>query len=540
MTGISIANIPKGSKLMMLGDWYLKPGCGWYVSCYFTNPNKELIRKGLPIDLLPALTTGTTYPRTSVENKVKGYTGTFRVPNMSDWQVCKYGDMPHSLLRLQECAEQIENQVVYRLNDVFKTYWLPASELARMLFFQSAEVLRAAVYQGNTWQLATAESNGWLGKVVFDSSIPISYLNSIQYRKFFGWMLFDEDADDSFCSIFRDLNRNSTFYDDIERWTFGFEPPDIGGCEISWVGYTGRNYQNEHSHCYIREIRSISGLRAPQLQAIEFSHPDDVLFIESEKEEDPSDEDKPPKGKKPGAPPKEIDPNNPPPPKKKRYMIKVTSSGFHFDTEIDLRRSPRQIKALPKGEKPELEEEQNDDSGGMGEGEKGGKGRRLDAKNLDDPNLLEAPEKIKLFQTMLEKLVSEHGWTVDSNMGDVPKKRCRSAHLVDGRARKYCHAIVKRDETTQVQILEIELRKNESLSTLFFKASDDEASCEEILDALMTSDASLNYKAMQWKRQINVEQTTSRLYLEHPDSKISNEEALESWCARAADRIQGL
>ena len=64
---------------------------------------------------------------------------------------------------------------------------------------------------------------------------------------------------------------------------------------------------------------------------------------------------------------------------------------------------------------------------------------------------------------------------------------------------------------------------------------------EKILDALMTSDTSHKFKAMQWKRKRNAQHTIARHYLEHPDKKIKSEaEALESWIARAADKILSL
>ena len=109
---------------------------------------------------------------------------------------------------------------------------------------------------------------------------------------------------------------------------------------------------------------------------------------------------------------------------------------------------------------------------------------------------------------------------IETHTGDVPRKRCRSAHLVGGRARKYTHAVVHRDDTTEVHVLEIELTADESLSTLFFRATHTQKAVEKILDALMTSDTSHKFKAMQWKRKRNAQHTIARHYLEHPDKKI--------------------
>ena len=222
-------------------------------------------------------------------------------------------------------------------------------------------------------------------------------------------------------------------------------------------------------------------------------------------------------------------------------MLQISQAGFHFDAEIGLRRSPRQIRALPKGETPDLEEIQEEDTLGITEGSDQGSKPRADIDNLEKPELIDAPEKIVFFQTMLEQLEANYGWDIETHTGDVPRKRCRSAHLVGGRPRKYTHAVVQRDDTTVVHIFEIELTADESLSTLFFRATHPQNVLEKILDALMTNDTSQKLKAMHWKRKSNAEHTISRHYLDHPDKKIKSEaEALESWVARAADKILSL
>jgi hypothetical protein len=151
---------------------------------------------------------------------------------------------------------------------------------------------------------------------------------------------------------------------------------------------------------------------------------------------------------------------------------------------------------------------------------------------------------------MLQKLEEEHGWQIESKTGDVPKKRCRSQHLVGGRPRRYCHAVIKRDKSTTIQILEIELTSKpkkdgaleaESLSTLFFRAGDISVTFQRILDELMTAYKDEGLNAMSWKRQFISGNTSVREYLGHPDNKIKNEQdALDSWVARAAEKVIGM
>ena len=541
MTGIRLSGIPEGSKLILVGDWYKTPGNDWHVACYFSDEDNRPFKKDLPVDLLPALVPGSVYPGTSDENTVKGYPGVFKVPPVADWEKFRYDELPRSLRRLRMFSNQIAEQVVYRLEAGNRIHWLPAIELARVLFFHSREVVQAAVYHGNTWQLAKADKEDWTGKVAFSSNVPVNYLKNLQFRKFIAWLLFDEGAEESFCSIFMRMNEDSNLHDNVERWTFDFEPPDLAATEISWAGYTGRKDVGEKHHCYIREIRAISGVPAPELDEVVFSHPDDKFYLENEPEDSDSGSDAKTGKQTSRVVPKEIDPHNPPKAGKKRHLVQTHGTGFHFDTEINLRRRPLKVKALRKGDMLDLKGTQEENTLGITEGSDHGSKPRADIDNLEKPELIDAPEKLGFFQTMLEQLKADHGWDIETRTGDVPRKRCRTAHLVGGRPRKYTHAVVQWDETNVVHILEIELTAKETLSTLFFRASHPQQAVKKILDALMTNDASRKYKAMQWKRKSNVEHTIARHYLEHPDKKIkSEEEALESWVARAADKILSL
>lgn len=546
---IGIRRIPKKSKLLVLGDWYQKPGQEWKVVCYFHSQELGNFRKALPVDLLPALTTGTVFPRISTENKAQGWTETVKLPDQCEWQKARFSDLPESLKRAEKYSGQFENCVLYRIATNEKVYWLPTSELARMLFFHSSEVVRSAVNEGNTWQLGKAWSENWVGDVELSSNIPVRYINSLQYRKFFAWLFFDSAVESSFGSIFQAINRGSIFSSGARRWTFDFNPPDISHCEISLAGFTGRD--SEENQVFIREIRSISGLKPPDLDVVYFSHPDDYILLEKELEG--NEGDKSPTKDKPTVNIKELDPDNKPKASKRRYLVKMGRSGINFDVELDTRRSPRLVEVLPPKVEPkldDLQEQSPEELASLQQGGDKGRGPIVDVDNLDPPDLVEAPEKIMFFQAMLEMLEKQYGWKIDSQMGDVPKKRCLSQHLVGGRPRQYCHALIKRDESTIIQILEVELTSKtkkdgteepESLSTLFFRASDTTSTFQKILDELMTAYKDEGLNAMSWKRKFIALNTSIREYLGHPDNKIKSEiDALESWVARAAEKVSGM
>lgn len=524
MSQIAFSNIPKGSRLIVIGDLFRKPGEDWQVACYFLNPGNKPFRKAMPVDLLPALTVGSSYPRSIYGNEASGYKGRFVIPNNYQWNRLCYGDIPKSLQRLNEYADQLKDQSIFRISVDEKVFWLPVLELARRLHFQSSELVRTAFLEGNTLSLARANIEHGEGQVDFTSNIPLAYLNSLEYRKYFTWLLFDKEAEGSFCSIFKHLNREAWHDNQVERWTFNFTPPVMAGCEISWAGFTGTD--SEQHHYYVREILAIAALPSPPVDTVWFSHPDDILILNKEGTE----EDKGKTGNK-SVHPRQIDPEQAPKASKKRYLVKINPIGLHFDTDIDLKRRARRVQVLPKDEETEFDEMDVEETVGIMEGEDTGTLPRADIDSLQKQELIEAPEKMAFFSQMLERLAKANGWKYQVQLDTVPQCNCRTAHLIDGRKRQYIYVMLERDFDTTVHILEIELKQDEKLSTLLFRSNAEGAAIDSILKGLMQN-------SLKWKRKDIAEKTISRHYLDHPDKKIKNEEdALESWRARAGQKI---
>lgn len=537
---VSITQIPDGSKLMLIGDWFQNPGGYWQVVCYFKESSGSYFRKSLPIDLLPALTVGKTYPLTDTVNHKTGFTSAFVLPNQDTWELVTYAEMPQSLQKkhlLKEFEGQIEHQLIYKIQLEEYTMWLPLSEFARMLLFQSAEIVRTLALEGNTYQLAKAEVNDWVGKIIFGSHVPLNFINNLEYRKFFAWLMFDDSANKSFSSIFSLINSESKQTKNSRRWTFNFTPPNVENSSITWSGYTGLQSKGEGHHRYVNEIRSIAGVPTPELYEIEFEHPEDYINLEDDKNEDQNKKKK--KYSEPATNPKKIDSSSSPRSKGKRYTININKAGFHFDTYLDLRRSPRNVRILPKGTEPELVENQEDDTVGIKQGKNTGKRPRADIDKLDKPEPIKSSAKLQLFETMLETLAEESGWKLFVEKGNVPKVNCRSAHLIAGKPRLFCYAEIQLSEGFSIYAIEIELQTKETLSTILYRS--EASTYKQILNDLMSSNTERKQKAMQWDRKNIKELTVSDCFLDHPDKKnLSEEEINQSWSTRAKQKILSL
>ncbi|WP_163836300.1 Tn7-like element transposition protein TnsE [Spartinivicinus ruber] len=518
--------IPEGSKLLLLGDLYRKPSEGWKIVAYFLTPENQPLRKAFPIDAIPALTVGSIFPITSDNQAITGYRGRFILPPTHLWQQKTYKDMPGSLQRMSEYYDQLKDQVVFCIESEHKIYWLPSLELARRLHLCSAELVRVAMLEGTTRSIANVSKTNWEGTINLMPDIPIAYLNNQEYRKYFTWLLFNNDAENSFCSIYRHQNKEARIESGVERWSFNFTPPSLEGCEISWSGFT----DGEQNHHYIRRIQSIAGLPSPPLEKVWFSHPDDQIVItDSENKTDRTRTTEQTKASEKN----EIDPDATPRPTNKHRLLTVSPAGLHFDLEIDMKRSPRHVQFLPAGEQSDVEEKELEDSVGITQSDATGTVPRADIDTRIESDLVEAQDKFTLFHKLLEQLEQKHSWKSTVQTGNVPRCNCKTAHLIDGRERQYSFVTLQRDENTIVYLLEIELKPEQSLSTLIYRA-DPAEECnlkDQILKDLMSN-------SVKWERRNITEQTVSRYYLDHPDKKIKNEdEALESWVARAAYKI---
>ncbi len=103
---------------------------------------------------------------------------------------------------------------------------------------------------------------------------------------------------------------------------------------------------------------------------------------------------------------------------------------------------------------------------------------------MDEPEPITPSEKLQLFEAMLETLCNVNNWGLDYERDNVPKKNCRSAHLVDDRPRQFSHASIKMSDELLVYALEIGLKDKETLSTLLYRSQSSEPLSAQILNEL--------------------------------------------------------
>ena len=539
---VGISEVPNGSTLLYIGDWYKTESGGWKVVCYFTDIKGVLYRHPLPVDLLPLLIVGETYPLGNTENTRKVYTSSFVLPPKENWQLLRYEDMPESLKKnrlLSKYTDEISRQWVYRIESASEIIWVPVIELAKALFLQSSEIVRAAVLEGNPHQLAKAAQNNRVGEIMFESHTPLLFINSIFYRQLFAWLMFDDVVQASFGSIYRHLNQEMTLINNTWCWSFNFIPPNLENCSLTWSGYTGLKSKGEYNHRFINEVRSLSDIPTPELDIIEFSHPNDKSTYHVEKEDEKEKDKETTNDYIPD--PLLVDSTASPKSKGKRYAIEISRSGFHFNTYINMQRAPRPF--IPEFNKdPEEDDAPNEVKGvSIAQGTRAGTTHRADTDKSEKPDLITPSNKILLFEDMLRALTDDNNWTLTLDRGDVPKVKCRSAHLINKRARQYSFGKIKISDGLTVFALEIELKGKEALSTLLYKTKNPDYTTAQILTDLMSSDTDRNQQAMQWDRPRISDLTTATHFLGHPDSKnLTEKEACKTWAEKTKNKLLSL
>lgn len=520
----SFKNIPAGTKLIVLGDLYRKPYEGWNIVGYFRLPNHLTRRIPFPVDALMALSPGRTYPIEDSLLEPTGYKDKFILPSVNEWELSTFQELPESLKRMEEYGEQVVQQKVFRIKTSQYICWLPTIELAKKLYCYSAELVRVAMLEGNLNMVGRAYIKEENGYVDLTSSIPVSYLKRKAYRQYLAWLMFSDGVAESFCSIYEHKNKKTNTPEKYHRWTFNFKPPELKGVEISWCGYTS----DDRKHIFVREITALAGLKAPELNAVHFTHPNDtVVDSKSRKQGNGGGRYKP-------EPTNHIiDTNYDPKSGNKHRMVDIPKTGFYFDRELNTYRKPVSGRAGGKGIPESVCEGDNIEDVGITESDRNGKNPRADFNALDDKK--EAKYKFDEFWQVLDIISANNpDWDINFEVGHVPKGKSRKLYKIGARKRYYLHAHIQKSPDTVVHILEIELSDDRNLSTLMFRVKSKLSESEVINKVLL----GLMNNCCSWDRATIEELTITRAYLDHPrDGSLSEQDRDKDWARRAIEKL---
>lgn len=255
---MKIKNFPPNSRITFLSsvfkehknnDWKINIGLENY---QYLNESQRYLFKHARFSNMPLLANNRRFNQTK---KTKLFdsnesTITIKIDNFHNWEVRtrKSGQYQFSHVVSDIHGKHTNIQIL-----------LPQIELARVLFFNTAYLSRAALDQHclhREFDIIRTESQTIINLPDVVCRFPTYQLDNTGMRRLLAWILLDIEARSSFESISKHLITNKYSTKKLEFWTFTFSPPSLKGAEITMKVYFSEKYQQY----YVNEILAISNL----------------------------------------------------------------------------------------------------------------------------------------------------------------------------------------------------------------------------------------------------------------------------------------
>jgi len=78
-----LKKIPNNSKLLLIGDLFKQKNREWRIIGYYLTEDRRIISHSVPIDALPILTMGSTFPLNDTNRVLNGFTGRWSCPHFT-------------------------------------------------------------------------------------------------------------------------------------------------------------------------------------------------------------------------------------------------------------------------------------------------------------------------------------------------------------------------------------------------------------------------------------------------------------------------
>lgn len=274
MTQILFRKIPKGGRLLAIGNFYKKaePTSRWRFGSFFDH-NGALIERRFDLEMSCVLAVGREFVgEANAPYRSRGFLKRLELPSVEAWQDRTLGECPRLAKRLARNPE-VAGQRCFVFEADGLTVWLPKFELARKLFFHAAFLVRTA-FEPSGLDMAFSVRPDGDDTHIFTSAhtgAPSQLLKIKGYRELFSWLLLDSDVRRSFESIWRSLNQEQSIRGTrYAHWQFNFLPPGcLKGVTIEVQG----PLDGDSRELLVWEIKSLKGLKFPSGHTIFFHHP---------------------------------------------------------------------------------------------------------------------------------------------------------------------------------------------------------------------------------------------------------------------------
>lgn len=383
-------------------------------------------------------------------------------------------------------------------------------ELARTVFFQNRHLVNAAYAANGLSELAFIDRTCTPPKIIFPKSTtyPVSYLNTKRARAYLAWLLLDNEARNSFSSIYHNFIQN------IDSLAFKFIPPNLTGwCfDLSIIKSSGSEYLK------VQRVEAvIKNQMAEEFFWVTFEHP------KRKKQADSNGKENSKRGKTPDV---DIDPDldigSIPAFGKRLHTQKgdhfiFNVSGIHGTSLSDGKESAASVSITDGNEKVDH------DHAGVGSPEKDGDAQEYDPViNQDDDDFEEAdelPQKFLIFEQVVMELGNDKDIKLESiKCGVFPNPTNNRREIFQTNDHQPLRFFVAILEIAQTKIVLLEadttsLINPKGASTLILGLMDDaDTHFKEIIQQF--SD-----KSAQWQHRFIRDRTNFFVPCNHPRKK---------------------
>ncbi|WP_259781010.1 Tn7-like element transposition protein TnsE [Aestuariispira ectoiniformans] len=532
MNRVTIRKIPDKSVLKFLGNCFKRKGVidsDWQIAAYYL-VGEEVTPCNLHFGLMPKLGLGRYYDRSSIPSFTdRGYRSSFTLPPIETWPEAKIRDCPLFLRNVPPA--DAGQQLCYFMHADGVQLWIPKLELARVLFFPSAFLAHLA-FQPNgladSFRVNRPSADLAVIEVLLGTDFPKYYLGHSAYRAHLAWLLLNDEAQDSFNTIYGHRLRHQQESSKYLRWAFDFKPPNLAGCSIEVRGH----YAKKLNVFYVYQITGVRGLNSGVEGEVHFVTPegyepggkaggksvapvpeDDDLEIQDDDAKEGS-----------GA----------------RLIAHTPNVGLQFQKPVKTKRIDKSKHAggIAGGSDEEGEASVNL-TGSVAEGTASGHVPGADFDQLEETvDLANMEGKFAQFNRLVDLLEDEGGIAVLSrNILPMPELvRCHLYLNADGSRRRYMHVVVKTAGGNIRHLLEVDTsdaKKSLATKILTFSAQDSDEFVNQVMQRVVKR--SLCWPTKFLNRECQVNQS-----VKHPRSKAPGylePDELQGWFARMAGYI---
>lgn len=407
-------------------------------------------------------------------------------------------------------------------------------ELARTVFFKNRHLVNAAYTANGLSELAFVDRTCTPLKIIFPKSTtyPVSYLNTKRARAYLAWLFLDNEARNSFSSIYHNFIQN------IDSLGFKFIPPNLTG----WCFDLSIIKSSESEYLKVQRVEAVIETQmAEEFFGVVFEHP------KRKKPADSSGKENSKRGKTPDV---DIDPDldigSIPAFGKRLHTQKVghfifNVSGIHGTSLSDGKESSASVSITDGNEKVDH------DHAGVGTPERDGDAQEYDPViNQDDDGFEEAdelPQKFLIFEQVVAEIYLGYGLLPKPpKCGVFPNPTNNSRVIFQTKDQKTLRFFVVILEIGQTKIVLLEadttsLIKSKGASTLILGLMDDaDTHFMEIIQHFSDSSA-------QWRHNYIRERTNCFVTCNHPrlqeKGRVLNEEEYKNkWINSLREKLK--